>query len=335
VLAVALLLTMFGLGIIGILMVLAATFYAALQAIALVRARGQVLRSGEVDIWSGWGKLVSWNPNEGVVFLRNKEFAFFTQGGGTSGGIQVVLPFMGEELAFRTSIETRQVFYEDAKVFTKEMIPLLVRANIYWRVSNVGRFYLGVGRDVRSVRDSGGSNPLAGDKEGAARSWLCAIAEEETRRVIARVGAGLLISDQLMDDMMLIGRPDIAEWSQQLGGGRGYRGVTDVIVEEIERAYNERLNCYGVHVERVALQEMSAPPEIYGAAQAALKASFDPAIARARAMARRIELENEAELIGKDALALKEIAGNLPALAFQDMLGPLFSRFGQRRGAGI
>jgi hypothetical protein len=68
--------------------------------------------------------------------------------------------------------------------------------------------------------------------------------------------------------------------------------------------------------------------------QEALKAAtVDVHIAQAQARARQIQLEADASVIGRDAVALREIASNLPALAFQDLLGPTLLQFRDRRTA--
>jgi len=46
-----------------------------------------------------------------------------------------------------------------------------------------------------------------------------------------------------------------------------------------------------------------------------------------------LKLQAEADVIGKDALGMREIAGNIPALTFQDFLAPLFMEFTKKRSA--
>ncbi len=329
-----LLLAMFGLGWLGMILLLLATAYLAVQAFALFTAKTKALRSSDVAILKGWAKLVSWNPNEGVVFLKNKRVAFFTEGFSSAGGIDVIFPILGEEVAFRTSIETRQMDFEDRNVPTLEAIQLSVRTKIYWKVANAARFYLRFGRENQAAHDYERVHRLSDSKEAAARSFILAIAEEETRILVAQMSAGLLMSDQLMRELNAISRPDIAELSRSLSGGSNIVGISTILTNHLARCYNERLTSYGIEIERVALQEMSVPPAIYAAMQEALKAAtVDVHIAQAQARARQIQLEADASVIGRDAVALREIASNLPALAFQDLLGPTLLQFRDRRTA--
>jgi hypothetical protein len=85
-------------------------------------------------------------------------------------------------------------------------------------------------------------------------------------------------------------------------------------------------------MHRVALQEVKLPPDIYRAAVDACQSSYLPLKARAEAIAKRMELQAEADVIGAEALGMKEIAGNVPALAFQEFLAPIFLDFNRRRG---
>jgi regulator of protease activity HflC (stomatin/prohibitin superfamily) len=91
---------------------------------------------------------------------------------------------------------------------------------------------------------------------------------------------------------------------------------------------------YGLEIHRVAIQEVKLPPEIYAAAVDACKSAYLPLKAQAEAAERRLKLQAEADVIGKDATGLKEIAGNIPALAFQEFLAPLFLDFNRRRALG-
>ena len=55
--------------------------------------------------------------------------------------------------------------------------------------------------------------------------------------------------------------------------------------------------------------------------------------ARAEAIERKLKLQAEADVIGKDALGMREIVSNIPALALQDFLGPVFLEFFKKRAS--
>ena len=79
------------------------------------------------------------------------------------------------------------------------------------------------------------------------------------------------------------------------------------------------------------LQEVKLPAEIYADAIAACKAAYLPLKARGEAIQRKLMLQAEADVIGKDAAGLKAVAGSIPPLAFQEFLAPLFLDFNRKR----
>src|ERR1700744_3410384 len=85
-------------GAFAVLLVIAATGYAAFQAFRLLSARGRALKSKDVVIWNGFARIVSWNPNEGVLFLKNKQIDFLDDNPNDGGGIRIIFPILGEEI---------------------------------------------------------------------------------------------------------------------------------------------------------------------------------------------------------------------------------------------
>jgi regulator of protease activity HflC (stomatin/prohibitin superfamily) len=306
--------------------------------VRLVIAKGRVLGDGEVQIWKGLARLVSWNPAEGVVFLRNKNIAFVDDNPNDGGGIRIIYPLLGEELALRIPLEIQTLPFEDSQVLTKEYLPLSVKGTIYWKVSHLDRFYLNISREIHSVNDSGGHSVevfARNAKFEVAEQWLRVMAEEKTRTIVSRIGTGLLISDQLSSDM----RKAIPESTSFLRtvpeSSPGYRGATDGLAASIKADFGGMAQEYGLHIHEVRLQEVRLPPDIYEAAVAACKASYLPLKAQAEAIQRRLMLQAEADVIGKDATGLKEVAASIPALAFQEFLAPLFLDFNRARKVAV
>ncbi|MFN0140358.1 MAG: hypothetical protein ACKVQW_09760, partial [Pyrinomonadaceae bacterium] len=113
-----------------------------------------------------------------------------------------------------------------------------------------------------------------------------------------------------------------------------YRSAADGLAEVIRTDFASLADEYGLEIHRIALQEIKLPSEIYAAAVDACKSAYLPLKAQAEAAERRMMLQAEADVIGKEALGMKEIAGNIPALAFQEFLSPLFLDFNRKRGVG-
>jgi len=119
---------------IGILLFLVASGVVCYWLVQLVFAKARVLHEREVPLWKGQAKLVAWNPNEGVVFLKNKQIDFVDDNPHDGGGIRVVYPLLGEELVLRVPLEIRALPFEDTGVLTKEYMRLTVKGTMYWKV---------------------------------------------------------------------------------------------------------------------------------------------------------------------------------------------------------
>jgi len=75
----------------------------------LMLAKSKVLRDKEVSLWRGYATLISWNPTEGVVILKNKQIHFVDDNPHDGGGIRVIYPLLGEELVLMNYGNTESV----------------------------------------------------------------------------------------------------------------------------------------------------------------------------------------------------------------------------------
>lgn len=320
-------------GLTGFLFIVG-TGFAVKALVDLVTAKAQVLSSGEVLLWNGLVRLVSWDPAEGVLFLRNRRVDFVANGASDGGGIRVVYRLLGEELALRVPLQIQTLTFADSGVLTRESMPLSIASTIDWKVVDLNAFYLLTNRQLRVAADrTGRAIDTAGNRRQfeAAESWLRSMAEEATRAIVSKVGTGLLISDRLTADLPAA-IPDVD--SAMTGLKSAYRSATDSLAGAIKARVDDQVRIYGLEVHRVALQEVKLPPDIYAAAVEACTASYLPLKTYAEAVARKIALQAEVDVLGSDAVGLKEIAGNVPALALQDFLGPMFVELGRRRTSG-
>jgi hypothetical protein len=62
----------------------------------------------------------------------------------------------------------------------------------------------------------------------------------------------------------------------------------------------------------------------------ACRSAYAPLKAKAEAIAEQLRLQAKADVIGKEATGIAEIAANAPALAVQDLLGPMFQQLARR-----
>jgi len=312
---------------------------AGISAIAVnfVLSKARVLRQKEVQLWSGWARLVAWDPGEGILFLKNKKPVFWHQNPEDGGGIGLIYAALGEEVATRVPLEFQTLPITDYEVLTKECIPLTVRSTIWWRIVDLRAFYLSLGREVHEISDRGQHKVMAATLRPqleTAEQWLRTMAEETSRTIVSRIGTGLLIADHLPSDVAVPVQPAAALLTAIPESSASYRTATEGLAAELEKAARERVEQYGIQIHRVALQEVKFPPDIYSAAVEACRSSYLPLKAHAEAIAKKMALQAEADIIGHEALGMREITSNAPALAIQDLLTPIFLDYARRRGHG-
>ena len=86
------------------LLLVAATAFVVFTVIELVIAKGRVLRDQDVLAVRGLVRLISWNPTEGVVFLKNKQIDYVDDNPNDGGGVRAIIPLLGEELVLRVPL---------------------------------------------------------------------------------------------------------------------------------------------------------------------------------------------------------------------------------------
>ena len=317
-------------------LLLAVAIGAAIVVFNLFSAKAQAIAHGQADAIAGFCKIISWNPAEGVLFLKNKNIAFVDDDPTDGGGLKAIFPISGDELACRVPLEIQTLNFEDDEVLTKEFLPLKIKGTIYWKISKLTDFYLSVNKnDIRvgSVDQGGHVTAGVGSQMNTAKSWLKAMAEEKTRSVVSNIGTGLLIADRLSADI-----PDMLPKqifpSNRTESSDDYRTATDGLAAALTHSVGSAVQSYGIGVERIALQEVNLPPQIYAAAVEASRASYEPIKARAEALAKQMSLQAEVSVLGAEVVGLREISANIPAMAFQDVLGPTFARLAASLASG-
>lgn len=298
----------------------------------LVLARGRAIKNGRAIIWNGLAEILSWNPTEGVLFLKNKQPDFADDNPNDGGGVHVIYPLLGHELILKIPLEIQTLTFRDSEVLTLEYMPLTIQGTLYWKISNITRFYLSISKEIHSASDNGGHSVTTNSSRPqmeVAEQWLRAMAESKTRAIVSKTGTGLLIADQLASDL-----PTSLPQRPLPAASSSYRSAADGLAEVIRSDFASLASEYGLEIHRIALQEIKLPSEIYAAAVDACKSAYLPLKAQAEAAELRMKLQAEADVIGAEALGMKEIAGNIPALAFQEFLSPLFLDFNRKRGIG-
>jgi regulator of protease activity HflC (stomatin/prohibitin superfamily) len=335
-----------------LVVILSSVFFAAMSN--LFMAKKKALKCGTANAWFGLLQVAAWDPTEGVLFLKDKKLDYVDSNPNDGGGIRVVLPFHGEEEVCRVPLEVQTSEYSDEKVLTREYVPLKMTGTIYWRIIDVARFYLLVSREIHKLDDRGGHKVVQPETETkergrlrsgnahqleAAEEWLRLIAEEQTRSVVARVRTGLLVADQVAAALPLGLREQltpVANREQEASvdsivasspsSSKSYRSAADALGDAIRGAMESIVPEYGIHVDRVSLQEARLPEEILKKAAEVCTTAYVPLEAQRQATAdmmdyaalaekRRMYLAGEVEVIGKDAVSKREVVGSIQPFA--------------------
>lgn len=324
--------------LVGLAVLMFGTIFVLACLIDLISAKKKAMRNdGEpVLFWKGFVELVSWNPTTGVLFLKNKQIQFVDSSTNDGGGIRVMFPHFGEELVLRVPLEIQTLSFKDEEVLTKEYMPLTIRGTMYWKVVDLNKFYLLVSKEIHHADDRGEhaiARAARNPRLEAAEYWLRSMAEEKTRTVISQISTGLLIADKLAADLPAV----LNTKGETLFGGatpQPNRSATEGLASAVKTEFAASVSEYGLEIHRVALQEVKLDPEIYAAAVEACKSAYLPIKAKAEALEKTLKLQAEADVIGKDAVGIKEIVKNMPAPAFpsnisavalqQEVLEPFF-----------
>jgi regulator of protease activity HflC (stomatin/prohibitin superfamily) len=353
-------------GFLGWLLFIGITLPLTWAAIQVAIAKRHVLSDRkEFDLLFGLAKLVSWDPTEGVLLLKNKSVGFVDDSLEDGGGIRLLYPILGEEIACRVPLEIQTLSVQDDQVMTREYLPLQVNGTIKWRIVDLRRFYLLMSREIHVASDRGkpvmnsylpdqpaasqmplfGANAsqlssllTASRKLEAASHWLRLVAEEQTRSIASKLSTGLLVAEQVAADLPPEMRAQLPESAPSQPGAvpvstDSYIATSDGLGIAIKRALEPRVNEFGIDIHEVSLQEVRLPQHIHEAAVEACKASYIPLVAQKKALGRKIELEAEAEVLGVETVGAREVVANAPAYSLADFLGTFLSKNRSMLGA--
>ena len=321
ILAFVCLLAMFAGGVVQYLALaaLAAGTVLAFQQIAsLLGGRQTALRRGEASLLFGAVRMIAWEPTQGVLILRNKALTFKDDDlHDGRGGVRLIYPVSGDELALRVPLETQTLTFDLANVLTQESLALRIRGSVKWRIADIERFYLLTSRELRVPGDTG----RTGDAQTmtdrlltASIGWLRGLIEEQTRTTVSRVRSGLLLADRVAADLPEMRALHGQTSAEPLGGG------TEGLASAIHATLTDRLREFGLAIVDVSLQEVGMPASVVAQCEAAARSAYLPTIAAREARARRLHLQADAAVIGRDAVAAREVVKHAPAYALGDFL---------------
>jgi regulator of protease activity HflC (stomatin/prohibitin superfamily) len=308
------------------LVMLAGLGWAAIQIVAFLLAPYRAIRSGrrELDLLGGWVKLVLWEPNEGVVILRNKAITDVFEDG--EGGKKFIFPILGDEVKARFPLTTRLIEWEDARILTRESIQVKMKVAAWWKATSLREFALTI--DTGIHLDDAHRN--VGLLE-AAEHWLKTLTESTLRSIVSHASIATLVSSQASNYLRSASAtPAPVESPDQ-------RDPVKAISEELQRELNAKLRDFGAVVKDCAIQEITFAPDIQAAIDRVWRAALLPAQSTHEAEARRIALEAEVGVLGVDAVALAEVFKQMGGSTFIGLPGSvdaMLSRMAAQNGQG-
>jgi regulator of protease activity HflC (stomatin/prohibitin superfamily)/predicted RNA-binding Zn-ribbon protein involved in translation (DUF1610 family) len=282
----------------------------------------------EVDLLGGLVKLILWEANEGIVLLKNKSVSDVIYGPQSGGGTQFIYPLFGEELRIRVPLTLRLTQFQDANVLTRESTRLFFKVAIWWWISDLEKYYYVIDKDVVVADDDprdgefsdGSMSATAGPKEAAER-WILTLAESCVRKLVSQSTTAMVVSKNAMkyihidragsDGAALQAAGSTASSSgssRQLAVRNGAEAATpENLADAIHHMLSPKLAEFGLKINRVEIQEVRLPQELQEALDRLFRSHLLPAQSEQEVKARQIELQGVADVLGVQAVALKEV----------------------------
>lgn len=334
---------------------------AALVPVALViyvlRARNRAFREHrpEIDLFGGFVKLILWDPNEGILLLKNKKIDFIDDDPRDSGGVRFIYPMLGHEVGLRVPLTVQPVEFNDEAVYTRDSVPLSMRVTLWWRIRDLKAYYLSVSQEFHGLDERGrGTTQGEGDATRrvaaasarsqlqAAERWVTMSAEEETRAFVSTISTSLLVAEQIMSQLpaAAAGPGEYQQANTWSDGAAGqddklsmYQTATNLLAERLLPRINEKLVPKGIEVDRVSLQEVRLPLEIHQKAIDASKAWYAVLEAQRTGRGEAARLQELAGVIGAETVGKSEMLKNLQGMTLYQLpqfLDDLFQGSGRR-----
>jgi regulator of protease activity HflC (stomatin/prohibitin superfamily) len=274
----------------------------------------------EVPIFYGWGRLVLWEGNEGLLFLKNKRVSAVIYGPKAGGGTAIIYPVLGEELRIHIPLTLRPCEFWDQRIISGDGMHLRVRLTFWWRIQDergLETFYLVVDREIHKATDTDheqvlipeGSSRDSFDRpmpdqsprseHHAAEIWIRKIVESCTRKLVASTTANNALIQMTNSPT---GHVPLADAPDRLSSN-----LRDLVQAEVDR--------YGFYIDRIVIQEVQLPPDIQREIHELYKAKFIPIRTALEAEERynnvKRSLEAVKDVIGVEATAMREILSTL------------------------
>jgi regulator of protease activity HflC (stomatin/prohibitin superfamily) len=304
---------------------------AVLCALKVLLAKSSAIRGHkyEVSLFFGLVKLILWEANQGLVFLKNKRVSKLIYGPEDGGGTMFIYPIFGEELRVRVPLTLKLTQFEDDKVLTRESTQLFMKVAFWWRVADLQKYYYSIDKQVHIVNDRFRKDEILEalpanakvPQQDAAETWMLTIAESCIRKLVSQATTALVVSKTATSYLHVDEKHQVSAQgkvnnikAQQTPGGSSSRAAKPPNVATPESLAGEILSMlgpevaqYGLEIDRVEIQEVRLPKEIQAALDDVFKATLLPAQSQQEALAQKIKLQSVASVLGVEAVALTEV----------------------------
>ncbi|HEV8000456.1 MAG TPA: hypothetical protein VGP63_11295 [Planctomycetaceae bacterium] len=305
----------------------------------------------EVDLFGGLVKLILWEANEGIVLLKNKQVSDVIYGPQHGGGTQFIFPVFGEELRIRVPLTLRLMQFQDANVLTRESTQLFVKVALWWWIADLEKYYYVIDKDVNVADDDPRDGEFTEEESGsaatgprdAAERWILTLAESCIRKLVSQSTTAMVVSKNAMKYIHIDragtdgaalhtnGPASSGVHSHQLAVRHGAEAAApENLADAIEHMLNPKVAEYGLKVNRVEIQEVRLPQELQAALDRLFRSHLLPAQSEQESRARQIELQSVANVLGVQAVALKEVMkefkGSTYVGGFPKFLDALFAK---------
>lgn len=313
-----------GLVLIAMVLFVVSVFSGVVAFQLLVAKQRAIAAKGRpVPLFFGLARLITWEQNEGLIFLRDKRIAETIYGPKSGGGLRIIYPLLGEELRAQVPLTLQLTWFRDERVLTRESIQIVVKVALWWEVLNLEAYFYRIDQEVHALKDKGrpgegtatAALPTPRGRLGIAEVWVETLAESCLRKLISDTSTFLIISKRAASHLHVesshaprVGDPSDTEDLKP--------ATPDVIAEQLKQELQPRLESYGLKVDRVEIQEVQLPPAIQQAVDEVWIASTLPTKSAHEARALEHRLEVLCRMLGKEAVGVSEIMGKLPPGAF-------------------
>jgi regulator of protease activity HflC (stomatin/prohibitin superfamily) len=308
-------------------------------------AKARAIQRGEreVDLFFRCVKLVLWEANEGLLFLKDKRIHEVIYGPECGGGMRFIFPIFGDEIKVHVPLTLQLSHFKDHKVLTRDSFELMIKVAIWWRIKDregLEDFYLLIDKEIHltsdeamqpkdvdfSTQSSGARKSPKRAELNAAERWLMTLVESSLRKLVSRTSVAWVISKNA-SAYLHVGRQHDEKTAQPIDEDHA---TPDLIANSLKDMLCPEVEKYGLEIDRIEIQEVRLQPEIQEAIDRLLKATLLPAQASQEALARAQQIEAElgtiAKILGTEAAGAAHIAKSMQGMSFFGGMNPVLEQ---------